>query len=172
MFSRLLPFTAAATVFLLDRVTKWSVRTHLSPWETIRVIPGYLNIVHAENAGVAFGLFSESTSPWRSVLLVGLSLMVMVFVVTLLWKPSHSSLALRIGLAFVLGGAIGNLYDRVVHGTVTDFVEVYEGTHYFPAFNVADSAISVGAALLLLDMWRNKERTREIADAQHRASGG
>jgi signal peptidase II len=168
MLARSLPFAIAATVFLLDRITKRIVQANISSWDTIRVIPGFFNLVHAENRGVAFGLFSDSTSPWRSVILVGLSIAVMVFVVSLLWKPGHGGLALRIGLALVLGGAIGNLYDRVVHGTVTDFVEIYEGTHYFPAFNVADSAISVGAALLLLDMWRGRERTGEI----HRASSG
>ena len=70
-------------------------------------------------------------------------------------------LVLRIGLACILGGALGNLYDRVVNGTVTDFVEVYTGTHYFPAFNVADSGISVGAGLLLLDMWRGRGKKAE-----------
>ena len=66
---------------------------------------------------------------------------------------------LRTALAFILGGAFGNLYDRIVNGTVTDFVEVHAGQHYFPAFNVADSAVTVGACLLLLDMWRAKERS-------------
>jgi signal peptidase II len=65
---------------------------------------------------------------------------------------------LRTGLGFILGGAFGNLYDRIVNGTVTDFVEAHAGQHYFPAFNVADSAITVGACLLLLDMWRARER--------------
>jgi len=73
---------------------------------------------------------------------------------------SHSQMDawLRAALGFILGGACGNLYDRIVNGTVTDFVEVHAGQHYFPAFNVADSAITVGACLLLLDMWRAKER--------------
>jgi signal peptidase II len=79
-----------------------------------------------------------------------------------LWKPGSTaatgSTLLRWGLSLVLGGAFGNLYDRVVHRTVTDFVEVYAGQHYFPAFNVADSAISIGAGLLLLDMWRGRRR--------------
>jgi signal peptidase II len=67
-------------------------------------------------------------------------------------------------LALVLGGALGNLYDRAVYGTVTDFVEIYAGTHFFPAFNVADSAVSVGAALLILDMWRTRERPERVVN--------
>jgi signal peptidase II len=74
-------------------------------------------------------------------------------------------MVLRMGLAFVMGGALGNLYDRIVHGTVTDFVEVHMAEHYFPAFNVADSAISVGACLLLLDMWVSRERKSQPAEA-------
>src|SRR5580700_6405502 len=112
MLARTLPFAVAAAVFLLDRITKLMVQANVSSWDTLRVIPGLLNIVHAENRGVAFGLFAESTSPWRSVVLIGLSTAVMIFIVSLLWKPGHEGLLLRIGLALVLGGAIGNLYDR------------------------------------------------------------
>ena len=86
----------------------------------------------------------------------------LVFITVLLCAPARAAdLVLRIGLACILGGALGNLYDRVVNGTVTDFVEVYAGTHYFPAFNVADSGISVGAGLLLLDMWRGSGKKVE-----------
>jgi signal peptidase II len=71
---------------------------------------------------------------------------------------------LRTGLSLVMGGAAGNLYDRIVNGTVTDFVEIHAGPYYFPAFNVADSAITIGACLLLLDMWRSRERKSQTAD--------
>ncbi len=159
MPSRLFAFAIAAAVFLLDRLTKSMIRGHVGAMETLPVIPGFFNIVHAENPGVAFGLLAESTGAWRNIVLVGLSLGVMVFITVLLWKPARAhDLILRIGLACILGGALGNLYDRVVNRTVTDFVEVYAGQHYFPAFNVADSAISIGAGLLLLDMWRSRDR--------------
>jgi signal peptidase II len=161
---RIVPFTIALGIFILDRLTKDVIKTHVTAWETLRVIPGFFNIVHAENPGVAFGFLAESTSAWRNVFLIGLSVTVLVFISALLWKGrGPENWLLRVGLALVLGGALGNLYDRVVHGTVTDFVEVYAGQHYFPAFNVADSAISVGAALLLLDMWRGRNRKLEHA---------
>jgi signal peptidase II len=163
MHSRLVPFLIAASVFLLDRLTKWIINTHVSAQETLRVIPGFFNVVHAENPGVAFGLLADSTGAWRSFFLIGLSASVLIFITVLLWRPRAvaGDLLLRVGLACILGGALGNLYDRVVNGTVTDFVEVYTGSHYFPAFNVADSGISVGAGLLLLDMWRGRGKKLE-----------
>jgi signal peptidase II len=165
MYRRTAPFAIAAGVFVLDRLSKSVIKAHVGAWDTLKVIPGCFNIVHAENPGVAFGLLADSSGIWRNIFLVGLSVTVLVFITMLLWKPARSggveSILVRIGLALVLGGAIGNLFDRVVNGTVTDFVEVYAGSHYFPAFNVADSAISVGAGLLLLDMWRNRSRKLE-----------
>ena len=125
--------------------------------ETLRVIPGFFNIVHAENPGVAFGFLAEGDSIWRNFFLIGLSATVLIFITVLLWKARGTETwLLRIGLALILGGASGNLCDRVLTGTVTDFAEVYAGQHFFPAFNVADSGISIGAALLLLDMWRGR----------------
>ena len=164
MPSRVFPFSIAIAVFLLDRLSKWIIKGHVDAQETLSVIPGFFNIVHAENPGVAFGLLADASGAWRTFFLVGLSATVLVFITLMLLKPVRSSapdLVLRIGLACILGGALGNLYDRVVNGTVTDFVEVYTGTHYFPAFNVADSGISVGAGLLLLDMWRGRGKKAE-----------
>lgn len=155
------PFAIAFGIFVLDRITKLIIQTHVTALETLRVIPGFFNIVHAENPGVAFGFLAESESAWRNVFLIALSATVLIFITTLLWKARGTeSWLLRVGLALVLGGASGNLYDRVSTGTVTDFVEVYAGQHFFPAFNVADSAISIGAALLLLDMWRGRRALR------------
>jgi signal peptidase II len=163
MTSRVSPFLMAAGVFGLDRLTKWIIRTHVSAWDSFPVINGFFSIVHAENRGAAFGLFAESATQWRSFLLVGLSLAVMLFITGLLWQPSRGGLVetwvLRTGLALVLGGAMGNVYDRVLNGAVTDFLEFYFGNYQFPAFNVADSAITVGAGLLLIDMWRTRHRT-------------
>ncbi len=161
---RVVPFVIAAAVVLLDRLTKEIIKTRLSAWESITVIPGFFNIVHTENPGIAFGMLADLVSPWRDVLLVGFSLAVLLVISAILVRPdpagAHSPL-LRAGLALVMGGAFGNLYDRLVHKTVTDFVELHWGAYYFPAFNVADSAITVGACLLLLDMWRAREKKTE-----------
>lgn len=170
-YYRLVPFLLAVAVFILDRITKVVIKTHLSGYDTIRVIPGFFNIVHTENPGVAFGLFADLSSPLRGAILIGISAAVLVLIATVLLKSPRSgerqNWLLRIALGFVLGGALGNLYDRVVHGTVTDFVEVYADTHYFPAFNIADSSITVGAVLLVIDMLRNRERHGHPVDAPH-----
>lgn len=160
MGQRLFPFGLAAAVVLLDRISKWMVKTNISVWDTPRiVIPGFFNIVHTENPGIAFGLLAEHSSELRGALLIGFSVAVLLVISKILLRPrSPQTQMLRVGLALVLGGAFGNLYDRVINGAVTDFVEVHAGQYYFPDFNVADSAITVGACLLLLDMWRSRER--------------
>jgi signal peptidase II len=156
---RLFPFLIAAVVVVLDRFTKGLIKIHISAYDSITVIPGLLNIVHTENPGIAFGMLSNASGAWRDVLLIGFSAAVLVAISAMLLRPSSQrDSLLRTALAFILGGAFGNLYDRIVNHTVTDFVEVHAGQHYFPAFNVADSAITVGACLLLLDMWWAKER--------------
>ena len=165
MPARMTPFLIAAAVFVLDRLTKWWIKTNVSSFDTHHIIPGFFNIVHAENPGVAFGFLADSTGVWRTFFLIGLSATVMIFITAMLWKPSRgpADQIVRVGLALVLGGAFGNLFDRIVNGTVTDFVEVYVGRHYFPAFNVADSAITVGAGLMLLDMWLSRNRKLETS---------
>jgi signal peptidase II len=159
MRQRLFPFLIAAVVVLLDRISKGIIQAHISAYDTVSVIPGLFNIVHTENPGIAFGMLATLTGVWRDVLLIGFSSAVLIAISAMLLRPtSQRDFLLRIALGFILGGAFGNLYDRIVNGTVTDFVEVHAGSHYFPAFNIADSAITVGACLLLLDMWWAKER--------------
>jgi len=159
MRHRLVPFLIAAVVVVLDRSTKGIIKTHISAYDSITVVPGLFNIVHTENPGIAFGMLANASGPWRDVLLIGFSAVVLVAISVMLLRPaSRRDTVLRTALAFILGGAFGNLYDRIVNGTVTDFIEVHAGQHYFPAFNVADSAITVGACLLVLDMWWAKER--------------
>lgn len=132
----------------------------MSPIAFIPVIPGWLRIIHTENPGAAFGMLADG-NPWlRSGILVGVSGLVLVFVAKALWsaKASFTGALTRTALALIFGGALGNLYDRVVYGTVTDFIEVYRGGWSFPAFNVADSAITIGAILLMIDLARPRRR--------------
>ena len=170
MMYKFAPFIIAAFVFLLDHLTKFLIRSSHLPPEGFPVIPGFFNIVHNENPGVAFGLFADSTGPFRTFVLIGLSAAVLVIITSVLLKSPKAderrNWLMRVALALVLGGAIGNLYDRIVRNTVTDFVQLHAGTsYYFPDFNVADSCISIGAALLIIDMWRNRGRHRHPVDA-------
>ena len=147
-----------AAVVLLDRVTKWIIRTRVSGFDMIPVIPGFFNIVHTENPGAAFGVLSDSDFLWRRLLLIGVSVAVMAIIGAMLWRTPASSMStlMSIGLALVFGGALGNLWDRALTGTVTDFLQFFFGSYEFPSFNAADSSISVGACLLLLDLWRTR----------------
>jgi signal peptidase II len=158
--TRVLPLAIASTVFLLDRITKIAIERYVSQWESLTVIPGFFDIVHAKNRGAAFGMFSDGDSELRTVILIGISVAVLVFVSVLLFRPQRGGLTsdrlTTIALSLVLGGALGNVWDRVVQGMVTDFLEFYLGEYRFAAFNVADTAISIGACLLLLDIWRTR----------------
>lgn len=162
MTARIWSLLIAALVFVLDRVTKVLIERNVSIWDTHRVIPGFFNIVHTKNRGAAFGMFSEGNSELRTFLLIGVSVAVLIFVAVLLLQPSRAgfsgSRTTMIGLSLVLGGAVGNIYDRIASGMVTDFLEFYVGQWHFAAFNVADSAITVGAGLLLLDMWMSRKQ--------------
>lgn len=156
MRTRFVPYGIAASVFLLDRVTKAVIRNQVSPWDTYVVIPGFFNIVHTENRGMAFGFLAHADNEWQSFFLAGLTLLILALLATMLWQPAGKGLAggsrARLAMSLVMGGALGNLYDRILHGAVTDFLDFYIADHHWPAFNVADSAISIGAGLLILDM--------------------
>ena len=160
MNSRLRSVSIITGVIVLDRITKLYIQKNFSPWDTKPVIAGFFNIVHAENPGAAFGFLSESTSQWRHIFLVGVSLAVMAIIGTMLFRPgTKKSPLLEIALAFVFGGAAGNMWDRLFRGTVTDFLQFFFGSYEFPSFNAADSAITVGACLLLLDLWKNRAKS-------------
>ena len=150
-----------AAVVLLDRITKIYIRMHVSPWDVFPVISGFFNIVHTENPGAAFGVFSEANAQYRSLVLVGISLAVMAILGALLWRPAKMGMPdsplLRVGLSMVFGGALGNVWDRMFRGTVTDFLQFFFGSYEFPSFNAADSAITIGAGLLLIDLWRSRQ---------------
>ena len=163
--ARLGPLAVALAIVAADRITKVAAQNSINTYLGIPVIPGFLRLVHAENPGAAFGVLAEGNPILRSVVLIGVSAVVLIFVGQALWnsKPAFTSPWMRAGLSLILGGAAGNLYDRVVRGTVTDFIEVYHGSWSFPAFNVADSAITVGAVLLLFDLMFMKRDTTEIA---------
>jgi signal peptidase II len=161
-----LPFLLSALVIAFDRITKLYIRGHLSDFDSIPVIPGLFRIVHTENPGAAFGILADSDPVLRAVVLVGISSLVLVFIVSTLLKRSagSSQWISRIALALILGGAVGNLYDRIFRGMVTDFLEIYNGGWSFPAFNVADSAITVGAIFLLIELiWPERNRVASHA---------
>lgn len=139
----------AVAVLILDRFTKWLVVRNIALEDTISIIPGLFRLTHLENTGAAFSLFAESPSPFKTALLVVVSVAALIIVALLLWARRRDFNATTLALSLIMGGALGNLWDRLADGKVTDFLDFYIGTHHWPPFNVADSAIVVGAMLLL-----------------------
>jgi len=153
----------ALIVVLLDRWTKHIVAKRLRLYSHIQVIPGFFRITHTENTGAAFSLFADSPSPWKTWMLIAFSAIALLVVVTLLWKNHHKHIATGIGLSLIMGGALGNLWDRIVRGRVVDFLLVYVKQYQWPVFNLADSAIVIGAGLLVLEILFTKSHAHETA---------
>jgi signal peptidase II len=142
----------AALVVGLDQASKGLVRSRFQLGESVSVIDGLFDIARVHNTGTAFGFMNGIDFPFKSAVLAGVALVALGgLALYLISLPAHQWLA-RTGLALILGGAVGNLIDRIVFGYVTDFVDVYSGTWHFWAFNVADAAITVGVSLMILDM--------------------
>lgn len=150
-------------VIVLDQWTKWLVEIHL-PHHTVHpVIPGFFNLAHVRNTGVAFGLFASHGMNGGSWLLTLLGLAALTAVGVYFWYASPRERLLLLALSLVVGGAIGNLIDRMSSGAVTDFIDIYVGDHHWPSFNVADSAISVGIVLMAIDSFRARKKEPETA---------
>jgi signal peptidase II len=142
------------TLFIVvaDRATKALIEARTTEGWHHELIHNFIYLVHSKNPGIAFSMLANSQSPWLRIILVSLSLLFIAALVWLLLISKSVTWRTLFGLALLIGGAAGNLTDRLVHGAVTDFFEVWLGTYRYPAFNVADSAITIGAILVLLDV--------------------
>lgn len=141
-----------AAVVVLDQATKLLVDRLLALHESRQVVDGFLRLTYVRNRGAAFGILSDAELPYQSVLFSLLSLAALTAIALYAWRLPAQSRLPKTALALIMGGAVGNLVDRMRLGYVIDFVDAYVGPHHWPAFNVADSAISIGVALLIVDM--------------------
>jgi signal peptidase II len=152
-----LPYLALVIAILaLDRWTKSLIQSRLDLNDSISVIDGFFNITYVRNTGVAFGVFSSISSPVKSIILSGFAMLAAGLVIAYSFRTPLRNRLLHVALALILGGALGNLYDRLVYGYVVDFLEFYVGRYSWPSFNVADSAISIGVVLLAIEITRNE----------------
>ncbi len=143
-------FSVAILIVAADQATKWAIIEWVPLYGKVP-INSFLNLTHQQNSGAAFS-FLANESGWQRWFFVVLASAVSLFIVGWLWKiRQNGPLVLVVGLSLILGGAVGNLIDRALLGYVTDFIQVWFANWAFPSFNVADSAISVGAALLIID---------------------
>jgi len=139
-------------VVALDQLTKWLVRVRVPLHDSVQVIPNLLDITHVRNTGAAFGFLNGVDFPGKTLLIAVVAIVALIGVALYSGTLSNQQLLPRFGMALIIGGAAGNLIDRIIIGSVVDFVDAYWGTFHFWAFNVADSAITVGVALMILDM--------------------
>ena len=180
----------AAIVFLVDQATKVMAHAWLRDASPVPVVPGLFSLSYSRNPGGLFGYFGDLPDPWRGVLLTVLPVIAIVLIGAFLVRSEGAHRLTRLGLGGILGGALGNLVDRVVRGEVVDFLDVYAsapsladwlvrtfGTAHWPTFNVADSCIVVGAGLLIVETFRPQPRAAAVAApsraaAEHESASG
>lgn len=151
-------------VIAVDLLTKWIAETNLNLYQQFTVVDGLFSFTLAYNPGAAFSFLSDAGG-WQRWLFIAIAIGVSVMLLVWLARLPRGKWLEAMAIALILGGALGNLYDRMVHGHVVDFILVHwQQSWFFPAFNIADSAITVGAALLILDMFFSKQ-TKTVADA-------
>ncbi len=161
-----------ASIVILDQVTKWMVISRLPLYEDVPIISGLLSLQHVRNSGAVFGFLSGADIPFKPylfALLSSLALFALAYYARTI--PPEERLP-RLALSLVIGGAIGNLIDRLRFGYVVDFVKMYWDTHVWPNYNVADSAISVGLVLLIIDSFRPRHRESAPAPSPNASPTG
>jgi signal peptidase II len=151
-------------VLFLDQWSKGVVTRTMEVHQSKTVVPDLFDLTYVRNTGAAFGLFASVDSSLKAILLNSIAVIVFLIVSAYALRSSHKSIRLQVGLALILGGAVGNLLDRVRFGYVVDFLDFAISGHHWPAFNVADSAICIGVALLFLDMLGSEDAPAERPD--------
>ncbi len=151
-FARPFEIGVMAGIIVLDQITKVLVRQSIALGDSRTIIAGFLDLTHVQNTGAAFGLLNSVDFPYKAWIMIVVASVALIAIAAYGTQLGFHDRIARLGLALILGGAFGNLLDRAIIGHVTDFVDVYWGVSHFWAFNVADAAINVGAALVLLDM--------------------
>ncbi|MCU7555719.1 signal peptidase II [Alteromonas sp. ASW11-19] len=150
--------------FVLDQWSKYAVMDAMALYDSVQVLP-FFNITYVHNYGAAFS-FLHSAGGWQRWFFTAIALVVSAMILWWLRQTPKEQRLLPVAFAFILGGALGNVYDRIVHGYVIDFLDFYVGNWSWPAFNIADSVIFIGAALLILDMFINREQDNDnVADS-------
>src|SRR5215471_3042306 len=147
-------------ILLLDRISKTAIRLHFDLGQPVPVIDGAFNITYVQNTGVAFGILDSLSSSFKVVVLCLVASIAAIAVIIFSFRNSPYNRLLQISLGLILAGALGNLFDRIQYRYVVDFLEFHAGNHYWPSFNVADAAISIGVILLAWETFRNETPRR------------
>jgi len=148
----------AVVIVLLDQVTKIAIVKNFFLHESRPVIDGFFNIVYVMNPGAAFGFLAGASEMFRYIFFIGITVLVMALIIYYIVKSTSQNIIYIISLTLIFGGAVGNLIDRIRFGSVVDFLDIYIGTAHWPAFNVADSSISIGAVLMIWCMITQRKK--------------
>ncbi len=152
-------------VLVLDHLTKWMVRANMDVRDAIDIIPNYLRISYVRNSGVAFGLFADIQSAWKPYVLAAMAVVAVIVILIYSARMPLNRTLLQLALSITMGGILGNFTDRIMHGFVVDFIEFHiNESFHWPTFNIADSAITIGIALLLIDTVKNPEMEEELQE--------
>ncbi len=147
-------FLASNVLIILDQYTKMWVNAHIPKHRYIMVIDNFFAITHIRNPGVAFGLFAEGPSELKTYLFIGFSVIAIVAILIFFHQTPQENKIVRVALILIFSGAIGNLIDRVLYQEVIDFLDFFYGSYHWPAFNIADSCITIGVLLMFMDLIR------------------
>ncbi|MEK9629527.1 MAG: signal peptidase II [Nitrospinota bacterium] len=145
-------FVVSSALIVIDQYTKLMVTLHIPLNYSMEVVEGFFNLTHIRNSGVAFGIFSDQHSELKPYLLIFVSIIAIVAILVIFHQTGNNKRMVQTGLVLVFSGAIGNLIDRVLHKEVIDFLDFFVDNHHWPAFNVADSCITIGVMLMAADM--------------------
>ena len=161
MFNKyLFLFVISSVLIVIDQYTKFMVTLHIPINYSIKIVEGFFSLTHIRNSGVAFGIFSDQNSQLKPYLLIFVSIIAIIAILVIFHQTGKNKKIVQTGLVLVFSGAIGNLIDRVLHKEVIDFIDVFIDNQHWPAFNVADSCITIGVmfmiAVLLVGGWPSK----------------
>ena len=151
-------------MIILDQVTKFMVATKIPLYYSIEVIHGLLNITHVRNSGVAFGLFADQNLEYKALIFVVVSAVAAVAILVIFYQSPEAKILANTGLILIFSGAVGNMIDRVVHKEVIDFVDIYFRNFHWPAFNVADSCITIGVTMMIIDLFKHHPERETPSD--------
>jgi len=145
-------FVASSALIVVDQYTKFMVTLHIPINYSVNVVEGLFNLTHIRNSGVAFGIFSDQNSELKPYLLIFVSIIAIIAILVIFHQTEKNKKIVQAGLVLVFSGAIGNLIDRVLHKEVIDFIDFFIDNQHWPAFNIADSCITIGVMFMLTDM--------------------
>lgn len=163
----LLLFVISNFLIILDQLTKYFVASHIPKHMSLRVIDGFFSLTHIRNSGVAFGLFAESESDIKVTIFIVFSVVAIMAILLFFWETPPDKKMVLIALILIFSGAIGNLIDRILYAEVIDFLDFFIGRYHWPAFNIADSCITIGVALMFVDIIKSyiAEENRPSSDS-------